>query len=399
MIGLASIALASCGHSLETGEWGTYRFIGRVKGQAPLNVLPPVSDRNANIYTLYGAIGVTEVSAFISRAAGGSAQVCNLTKSDVYGAHGWVGFADDRAWYWSGDWLVAVPSAGPCTPVLPEDPHTNVELQFRAVVPWVRVTPTRSSLVALIKSPTDIVPYAAMVDLARNVATNVAALPIAAEAVSVLGTGEDHQNEEGVVLIAVTQGGTTRMQALFFDEQANLIATSSVRGAPPPEYGVVGNLQFRSDGTVVGLTSLGSLVVFDRDGGAIVDVDKSVQPVGVHRWGDDVWLVGISGGRPVVCPIEDTGRPGPCTDWDASKSAGAALGGALEVSDDRSFPARPTKWATVRSAIGTAPFLSPHSPWPHAPDTTLWVIAGPELDANGLPTTSIAVAPVGIRYP
>lgn len=391
--------VGSCGSSLDAGQWGRLRFMGRVKGKPPLAVLPPVSDRSGNIYTLYGALGLPEVSAFVTRVAGGSIQACTLTKGDTYGAHGWAGFAEDRAWYWSGDGLVVVPAWSECEPILKEDPHTNVELKFRAVIPWVEVTPTRSSLVALIQSPSDRVPFSALIDLDRRITTNVAELPLSADTISILGVGSDNDNAAGVVLVATTKGETTAMQALFFDTSASLIATAPVRGAPPPEYGVVGALQFSARGTAIGLTSLGSLVVLDRSGGAIVDVDPSIEPIGVHRWNDALWLVGTAQGRPVVAPLDDSGRAGPIVAWDASNQANVDLQGALDVMDDRSFPARRATWTSVRTAIGPAPFLSAHSPWRHAPGTTLWVVAGPEIEADGKSTTSIAVAPVGLSYP
>src|SRR5262249_10254358 len=78
----ALAALPACTTTLGEGAWGTFRYIGRVKGQAPLDVLPPTSDRTGNVYTLYGAVGKTEVVAFVSRAAGGSLQACTLTKGD-----------------------------------------------------------------------------------------------------------------------------------------------------------------------------------------------------------------------------------------------------------------------------------------------------------------------------
>jgi hypothetical protein len=399
LLALLALGASSCSDTLAAGDWGTLRFLGRVKGKPPLAVLPPVSDRSGNLYTLYGALGLPEVSAFVAHAAGGSVQPCALTKGDVFGAHGWVGFADDRAWYWSGEWLVVVPAYYGCEPVLRVDPHTDVELQFRAVMPWVRVTPSRSSLVALIQTASDRVPFSALVDLTRGVTTNVAELPFTADAVAVLGVGADPASGTGVALVSLTRGGATTMQALFYDDGANLLSTAPVSGAPPPEYGVVGNLEFGPGGKVVGLTSLGSLVVFDRDGGAVVSPGTALEPVGVHRWGGALWLVGTAGGRPVVAPIDDAGRPGAPTSFKASERAAEQLAGAREVTDDREFPARTVVWPAVTSAIGARPFLSAHSPWPHAPGTTLWAVAGPQVEGNGRTTTSIAVAPVGLAYP
>jgi hypothetical protein len=202
-----------------------------------------------------------------------------------------------------------------------------------------------------------------------------------------------------VVWLAAKQGGTTHMQALFYDEDATLLGASPVEGDAPPEYGVLGELQFSKTGTVVGLTSVGSLAAFDRSGGATTPLEGAMKPVGVHRWQDALWLVGTQDEKPALRPIDEQGRPGAPVEWGASDQAAAGLRRGLDVADDRSYPLRPTTWTTIQNGIGAFPFASAHSPWPHAPDTTLWIIAGPELDANGRSTTTIAIAPVGIRYP
>ncbi len=391
---MLAIGLASCGDALGDGTYGTFRFIGRVKGTAPLAVLPPISDRTGNIYTLYGSILLPETAAFVSKVAGSSGQTCTLTKGDNFGAHGWSGFAEDRAWYWSGFALVSVTAVGGCDRVLDVDPQTNADLLFRAVMPWVRVASARRSLVALVQNPTDLAPFSALVDLERGILTNVVEIP--GGKLEILGVGAEPGADRRVTL--ARRG--TRMEALFFDQDANFTGSAAVAGAAPPEYGVVGTLRMNEQGTVVGLTSLGGLLVFDRSGGGLVAIDPAITPVGVHLWEDAFYVVGTNGGRPVVLPLDAAGRPGAPFAWDTSEVAARNLGGTLVVRDDRTFPARETSWTDVKSAIGASPFLSAASPWPHSPGTTLWVVAGPVIDTGGgRPFTSIAIAPVGIAYP
>jgi hypothetical protein len=398
-----AIALAltlSCTDHLSSGSWGTFRYIGRVVGQPPLQLLPPISDRNGNVYTLYGGIGLPKVAAFVSVTAGGSFQSCTLTKGDTFGAHGWAGFTFDRAWYWSGDALVLVPSTGACAPVLDVDPSTNVDLLFRAVVPWVRDAPSRTTLVALIQSPLDPVPFSTLVDLGSGIATNVTQFqPSDATGVAVLGVGADPANGVGFVLLSFTENGVAQMEGLFFDEAANLVATAPVTGAAPPEYGILGYLEPTAHGNVVGLTSTGSLVTFSRSGGSVSGIDPSITPVGVHTFESQPWLVGTANGKPVVAPIDDNGQVGPAVEWTSSEQAASALAGPLVLNDDRSLPVRTTTWSTVTTAIGSSPFLAPESPWPEAPGTTLWAVAGPEFSMGVQTITSIAIAPVGISYP
>lgn len=392
---LLTLALASCGDTYEPGSFGEFRFIGRVRGQPPLSVIPPISDRRGNVYTAYGAIGLPETVAFASRTAGSSRQACTETKGDTFGLHGWVGFADDRAWYWSGDALVRVSGDGGCGRILNVDPATNADLQFKAVMPWVRITGTRNTLVALVQSAGDVVPFSVLVDLERNLMTNVLAIP-GRGPVTILGVGAEPGGDDRVTLVA--RGGA--MEALFFDEEANLTETTAVAGTPPPEYGVLGYLRMNERGTVVGLTSVGSLVVFNRGGGGLVPLPDGFTPVGVHLWNDAFYVVGTSGDRPAVIPVDAVGQPGAPVAWEASETAAANLSGPIVVNDDRTFPVRETTWVDVKSAMGAAPFLSPFSPWPHSNGTTLWVVAGPVSDpGSGRPLTSIAIVPVGIAYP
>lgn len=394
---LLALGLGSCGRPLDDGAYGQFRYSGYNRGSAPLPLFPPISDRVGNIYAMYGSTGVPQVAALVLRVAGSVSGTCALTKGDSIGAHGWVGFGDDRAWYWSGDALIRMDPGG-CDRVLDRDPQTNADLRFRAVMPWVRITSTRRTLVALVQSPGDAVPFSALVDLDQGLMTNVSSLG-GTGTIQILGTGAEQEGDSRVTLVARGAGTNAAMQALFFDEEANLTAVVRVDGAPPPEYGVVGTLRTTKAGTVVGLTSLGSLVAFGREGGGIVAIDPAVKPVGVHRWKDALWLVGTRDDRPVVAPIDDAGRPGGFVSWTSSERALTNLSGTTTVRNDASFAARELTWTNVRPANAAYPFLTPTSPWPHSPDVTLLEIAGPEQGGAGQPSTLTAIAPVGISYP
>lgn len=391
-LGSASASAISCGPTLGSGAAGTFRFIARVKGTPPLAIIPPVSDRQGNVYTAYGALDLRETEVFVSAAAGGSVQSCASTKGDAYGQHGFVGFGDDRVWYWSGDALVVVLAAGGCRAILNTDPHTNSDLQFKAVLPFVRVTSTRSSLVALVKSPTDLAPFSALIDLERGIMSNVTAL---SGTIDVVGVGAERDGDARVALLS--RDG--KMEADFFDEDAYFTGSAPVSGTVPPEYGVVGALRRNAAGTWAGLTSSGALLVFNRSGGGEMAFDASVKPVGVHLWKEALWLVGTNGTRPVVVPLDDSGRPGQVFAWDASAATAATVSGALLVNDDRSYPVRQVTWTNVVSAVGAKPFLGPFSPWPNTPDSSLVVIAGPTSTEGSRSVTSIAIASVGLTYP
>jgi len=85
--------------------------------------------------------------------------------------------------------------------------------------------------------------------------------------------------------------------------------------------------------------------------------------------------------------------------WEASSVANQQLNGTVSVLDDRSDPKRNVGWVDPTSAIGTFPFLSSHSLDTYANDTTGWLIAGPSFSGGGIPQTSVAFTPLGIRYP
>lgn len=395
-LALLAGALVSCESSYDDGEFGRFRYMMQLPGTVPLALYPPISDRIGNIYVLGDVQGQREPFGYVTRAAGGYTSACRRSKGDSFGSHAWVGFADDRAWYWSGDALVMVPANGSCEAVLDLDPQTRANLLFRAVMPWVRITATRKTLVALVQTPTDPVPFSALVDLDQRLMTNVNSIG-GAGPVTVLGVGAEDDGESRVTLIA--RGDV--MEALFFDEEANATSVARVAGAAPPAFGVLGTLRRNKAGTVAGLTSLGSLVVFDAAGGGTVGIDPSVSPVGVHRWKDTLYVVGTRDGRPVVIPLDDAGRPGAILAWASSERASANLAGDISVRNEFTYPVGELTWTSPPSAIGPGVFLSPTAPWPHAPDTTIWAVAGPVLSVSDatLPITPVAIAPVGISYP
>jgi hypothetical protein len=377
----------------------------QVPGEAPLTLLPPASDREGNIYVLFGSIDQVDVRAWIGAASGGWAQPfggeqeCGFFKSTDFGVHGWVGFGTGEFWYWSSNVLVRLADQA-CTPVLSIDPATGTNLSFRAVIPFVRETPSRTDLVAWIQSPTDRVPYQVLVDLRLNSYTVAEEFsPDEADEVDILGVGHDRENELGVVVVRYVVGDSVRVHARFLDHDGKTVNKISLDGlAEVPQYGIAGYLQASDQGLFAGLLSTGELVVFDQSGGRVKGV-SGIEPVGVHRWEGRLWLVGMRDGSPAVAEITDDGSIGDVQGWDASRAAASALPDPLEVVDDRRLPAHTVTWKDPRNAVGPAFFVSPHSLDRYADGTTQWLVAGPSFDFGGEPRTSVAVAPVGVSYP
>jgi len=397
------VSLAGCIDTLDPGEHGVMRYFGEVRGAAPLALLPPIADRDGNVYVLYGGRELDTALAFVGRAGGGWTSGCSLHKGDSRGAHFWIGRAQDRAWYWSGDALVEVVGAtGSCKAVLDKDPASNTDLLFLGVVPSVREAPSRTTTVAMFQSPEDRLPYQGVIDLGLGRYSEIHRFEPrdGVEGVTVLGTGGD--GDRGVMLVSYLQGGSLVVEGRFLDAEGATTAVAPISGGDPLALGqdaVLGQLEVDDSGLVAGLLIDGSMVLFDENGGSIGSFALDMTPVGVHRdAGGGLWLVGESGG-PVVARLGADGRPGGSTSWSASTDADAALSGDVTVLDDRTDPRRYTTWHDPRSAIGSYPFLSAAPPLVYAEDTTAWLFAGPSYSVGGEPRTAVALAPVGISYP
>jgi hypothetical protein len=399
--------ITGCVSEPEPGEYGTFRYVGNVRGATPLTLIPPVHDRQGNAYVLFGDISTLEVQSFVGSRAGGWSGGCDLSQGNDFGVHGFMGVAEDRVWYWAGEALVVVRKGGGCERVLEFDPSSGARLNVRAAVPWVRDTPSgKRQALAWIQSATDPLPFQVVLDLNDasgfndGVYTEIREFdPGNASDVQVLGTGGRLKAQEGVVIARFTVDGTVRTEARFISIEGRTTDEVTLAGLDTlPQYGFLGYLQGNESGLYAGLDVEGQLVVFDRSGGKRVAV-SGMTPAGVHEWDGQLYLVGEDGGRPKVAPIDDDGDIGDVDDWDASIAAIESLGGEIDVIDDRSLPSREIKFGNPRTAMGNFPFVQSHRLDYYADGTTAWLVAGPSFSAAGEDRTAIAYAPVGVSYP
>jgi hypothetical protein len=398
-----AVALGGCVDYLDPGEHGVMRYFGEVRGDAPLALLPPISDRDGNVYVLYGARELSTALVFVGHAGGGWTSGCTAHKGDSRGAHFWVGRAQDRAWYWSGDALVEVAGGtGSCKAVLDKDPASNADLLFLGVIPFVKEAPSRTTLVALVESPADLRPYQGIIDLDLGRYSDLRRFePRDAEGLAVLGTGVDASGEVGVMLVSYTRDGDLVLEGRFLDDEGETTSIAPVSGGDPllGQDAVLGQLQISDSGQVAGLLSDGSMVLFDRNGGAVGTFALDMTPAGVHRDEDGaLWLAGESGG-PVVARLGPDGQPGAAVEWTSSERAAAAMQGDVTVLDDRTDPRRYITWPDPVSAMGAFPFVTAAPPLVYAKGTTAWLFAGPSYSVGGEPRTSVALTPVGLSYP
>lgn len=398
----ALISSAGCIDYLDSGELGRARYFGEVRGAAPLRMSPPISDREGNVYALYGERGLNEAAAFIGHARGGWSTGCEIHEGDDRGAHGWVGHATRRAWYWSGDALVAVNGeTGGCSAVLDRDPRSGSNLLFQAVVPMVVEQPSRSTVITMIQTSADPVPYHAVVDLDLGRYSEGRQFePSGASDVRVLGVGADEPSRTGFIVVRYSFEGRTEVEGLFLDHEGRITARAPITGASgSTEDAVEGYLQSVDGDIVIGLLETGELIMFDRNAGSTVPFD-AFAAAGVHKWNDRLYVVGGTAAGPQIATISERGEIGEPQPWQSSLEAAAALSAdTIAVIDERSEPRQVVGWQSPSSAIGAAPFLSAHSPDPYATDTTGWLVAGPAFQLETNPRTSVAFAPIGITYP
>ena len=334
--------LSGCIDYLQPGSVGETRYFGEVRSVDPLPppLLPPISDRDGNGYVLSGSRDLRQVTVYTGQAGGGFSSGCALHKGDTRGAHGWVGRSQDHAWYWSGNGLVDVTGAtGGCTYVLDHDPATAASIAFLGVVPSVRDAPSRTTVVALIQTPTDPQPYWVVVDLRNKRYTQLRKFtPSDASNVVVLGTGASDDIGAGVMLVKYQRGGGSVVESRYLDADANELASASVAGLDAAgEDEVLGFLAVSQTGLASGVLANGQYVAFGPSGGAAHAVN-GLTAAGVHAVDGSLWLVGTNATGPVIAPIDNNGSILGASAWSASGSAGTTLRGSLQVIDDRAAP-------------------------------------------------------------
>jgi len=293
-------------------------------------------------------------------------------------------------------------TTGACEQVLDIDPSSGASLLFESVIPMVVESPSRDTVVAMIRSAADAVPFHVVVDLDLGRYSETRAFePAGASEVKVLGQGADRDSRTGFVLVSYALADQTIVEGIFFDENGLEIGRAPVEGAgASAEDSVVGYLQSADGNVVVGLLETGEVVKFDRNAGAAAVQTSMNAPVGIHKWLGRLYLVGTDeAGAPMVASVSETGDIGGAQPWAASLAVSNSMNVILSVLDERSEPRRTVGWEAPTSAIGPAPLLSGHSLDAYAEQTTGWLLAGPSFQVDTNPQTSIAFAPVGVTYP
>jgi hypothetical protein len=410
---LACTLGGGCIEYLEPGELGQMRYVGDVAGDEQFRFAPPAGDRNGNVYVLFGSRDLAQTQASVGYVGGGGWRgQCEIHEGTDRGAHGWVGFAIDRAWYWSGDSLVELSGVhSSCRQILRRDPTSRADLAFKGVIPWVKLTPSRTTLVAMVDSPTDPVPFHVVVDLdLRRYTRFEEFVPRNGTEVNVLGVGADPESDGGFMVVRYLIDEQVRVEARFLDDQARVTDIVNVAGLDLAEEDAFTGFMQIGDGDWVGGVVVPeppampdqeprlAVLLFNRQEARLFEDLGSFTPVGVHAWEGSAYMVGIANGRPALSEIRNGGLGDPKV-WTASERIAKSLQGNVLIQDDRFTPVRTFEWSAPVPAFGQFPLLHPNSPHPYAIDTSLIVIAGPAYMTGGETFTSVAVGPVGISYP
>ncbi len=401
LLALTLTTCCGCSEVLASGQWGTFRYFGQLAGEVPMRLVPPITDRDGNVYVLYGLDQWHGSKMYVGHHLGGWTGGCEVHKDAGQSLHGFVGTATDRAWWWSGFAMGGVSGeTGSCREILSYDPTTGVEINIHAAIPWVDETPTHTTMLALIKAPVDETYFHAVIDLDVEQYTYVRPFePDGAQDLQVLGVGADQDRREGYLVVAYNEGGTTRVEALVLDVDGEEIdrVPIGLDGEELTSYMIQGFVQRSDGGLAVGLLEDGRLLVFNDKGGGPKSVGFSAE--GFFKYHGTLYVTGMQSGDPVIAEVEESGSVRDPRGWTAAERASDGLRGSVSVVDERSDPSRNRSWDNPDSAIGSSPLISPFPLDTYTEGSAGWLIAGPGYSATPEDMLAVAFAPVGVDVP
>lgn len=409
LLGLAALACGGCLEYLEPGDLGQFRYLGDYVAEEEFLFPRPVADRNGSIYALMGSPDLAQTEATVGYPSGGGWRGrCSVHQNVDRGLHGWLDTTVDRAWYWSGDAIAEVNgTTSDCRQILSRDPNSQSQLAFKAVIPQVKWTPSRRTMVGLVQAPSDPVPFQVVIDLdIRRYSRFEEFVPRNADNVVSLGVGGDESTEAGFMVVRYeigdsdTEDPDVRVEARFLNANAEVTDIVAVSGLDAfEEDAMTGYMQIGTAGWAAGVLSDGSVLLFDRSNARHITDTGPLEPVGVHLWDDTAWVVGMANGRPSIAAVNGQGRLDSPVVWAASERLADSLRTNVVVQDDRFTPIRTLTWANPEPAFGSFPLVVPNAPWAYATDTSLLMVAGPSYTSGGQTFVSLAAGPVGLSYP
>lgn len=408
-LGLAAFFNGGCIEYLEPGELGQFRYLGDYVAEESFLFSRPVADRNGSVYAMMGSRELAQTEATVGYPSGGGWRGrCAVHQNVDRGLHGWLDTTVDTAWYWSGDALVEVDGLNSnCKQVLSRDPNSQSQLAFKALIPRVKWTPSKRTMVGLVQAPSDPVPFQVVIDLdIRRYTRFEEFIPRNAENVVSLGTGREDATEAGFMVVRYEIEGDegeepdVRVEARFLDANAEVTDIVQIGGLDAyEEDAMTGYMQIGDAGWAAGVLNDGAVLLFDRNSSRVLTDTGPLEPVGVHLWEGTAWVVGMANGRPSIAAVNGNGGLDNPVVWAASERLAGSLRTSVVVQDDRFTPIRTLNWANPEAPFGDFPLVVPNAPWSYATETSLMMIAGPTYTSGGQTFVSLAVGPVGLSYP
>jgi len=406
---LPAALLCGCGEVLEPGQWGTFRYFNQLSGETPMRLVPPLSDRDGNVYVLHGNEGWLGGTVFVGHHLGGWSGGCQLHTSGIAEGtvKGLLGTGQDQAWWWSGITLGKVSGeTGMCQRIIRYDPISQAEVNVLAAVPWIEETPSRTTLLAMVQSYTDDHPYIVVVDLALDRYTEYRSYdPDGHSDLYVLGTGGSDQLHRGYIVTTYLRSGNRVVEAVVLDETGETVATVPIDLTLPAElaadidqYAVQGFLQVSDGGLVAGLLGDGRVLVFNEERGGPKTIE-AFTPRGLAKYDGRLWVTGEQGGEPVAAELDDGGSLGGPSTFSAAKQAARSLEGSITVVDERTDPSEDRSWDDARTALSTYPMVTPYPLDVYTTGSTGWLVAGPTYAGPNEEMNAVAFAPLGIELP
>ncbi len=384
--------LAGCIQNLEPGQVGAGRRVGDAFPGPIAAVLPPMTDRDGNLYVVTGVPDSTgrpsPGTAYVGASRGGWTAGCQTSDAIKSSARGWIGATSSVGWLWADTAVLELDTAGNCTARLDRDPASASDVTFQAVAPVVEETLSGNFAIAILSTTADPAPHLATIDLGLGTIVSATAL---ADGTQVYGAGVDPSTHEGVFAISDDTGA----KLIFVAPHGEISATAPITGTMGP---LKGEIVVAGDGSFfAGVIADDAVLVGDRTGARVVAPDFTA--VGVQA--DDSgwpWVVGQSAdGAARIAPTAANGL-GPSQPWSCASELTSALAAGIVVVDDRIGERTSVTWA-AHSALGTNPLVESHTAPVYGVGSRALLVGDGLVDRGGIPYSQLAVLPAGVSFP
>jgi hypothetical protein len=343
--------------------------------------VPPITDRNGNIYVVTGAIDTAGTAQpgqiYVGGTRGGWTSACATGFGpDGVGA-GWIGAVDDKAWLWTHAAIIQIDTTGKCTTILDRDPVSMADLRYESVAPVIEQTISAVRAVAIVTLASDARRYLVTIDLTVPRITSSMPVP---DGVGVLGGGGG--------------GGTG---AFLLDDGQLLLATPG--DGLTAQYPVTGATAVHGE---IGVGDDGSIAAVLADGSTLVGSGPQVQVVpatipasGTIRDDDgNLWLTAVG---PKLVPVRG-GNLGAPVDWTSAAAADAAIQAGVMVVDERAGGRTGSTWL-ARNVLEDATLVGSLGALPYAVGVRGWLIGDAPVDRGGQSFSNVAFVPLGVTFP